>query len=1136
MSANLLNMHTQQPNPTTEPLNTLRAKLREMFHFAQNELDFGIFRILKLKRDEVNRFIDDELTNIVENALADVTDTLWESQLGELKEFVKEEGGATEHDYLNDIAANSQQLINFLSYKQREDLGAPLESNPGALKEKLAAGVYNHIHNFFERYYRDGDFGYNDRSTTLYQVDYPDEADYTGTDILFHWKCRDSYYVKTATGFNSIAFEIEGKRIEYRLEGKPTHGIAQNNNRDDFKHYRLGRIEPPQPDDTEPTWGVVLHLAETSTPKAELYREMNAQIFGEPEDVDIYLYAYSRKSAEPGKPIFKELQDNSTNVQSGQIRGIRALRMSLEEYAKKLVEHPDFRELGRNKTLRQEALQTRPTVHRFYAFDKNLNRFFVGMDSDYFIHKDLGEFLFTEQRRYIQNSILGDLDTLLNLSPENPTFAVAKAFRSVTDEVIKLLVTVETFQKSLFLMKKKVFTTDYLISLGKIAEATKNDTAQRETLISQILCNDAQLAEWRDTFGVDITEQLPLLEGLYPTLPLDTQHFDADFADRVLALFDNLEVETTGVLLHSDNFQALNLLMEKYRDAITAIYIDPPYNTGTDEFVYKDAFRHSSWLSLMYDRLLLSRELAQQNSAIGISINEEELFNLKLLLDTAMGSSNYLTTITVKLRHDDRILKGYKDIHEVTEQLLIYRNSHDFTPAKRVVDNTSNDDYCWQVTEIVSPKQTLTLGGKEVTVFEPDEFSIERVAPSEENLKRMNIRGSLRRGNSAGEFYTNYLEPMFNEYRGHLFKVPNMGNDGLGYRYLYIPGKDEKRKNGDYFQGVPIDRPDTKENPYPNHWRAEAGYWDMEPVFNRVGYEGAVTFRSGKKPLEFVTKYLVLAGVQDDTSAICLDFFAGSGTTGHAVLRLNKTDNGNRKFILVEMGDYFESTLKERIRRAMFSENWRDGKPNPKQEIDGTVGIVKYQRLEQYEDVLNNLTLTPPPPSKFSNPVNNSDLTQRDVQSRVPIKYLYRPEEQQIRLMLDLRAPFSNRITYGKDSTEGVVDIVESYCYLKGLPIERRLRFDLAVGETSGPDSARTYSVVKSGQRLVVFRNVTDETDDTAQLLEILANPRLAGVRQLDVNYDADQDALRQHPDLREVYLITTVDFDTGTVWEDTSL
>ena len=93
-----------------------------------------------------------------------------------------------------------------------------------------------------------------------------------------------------------------------------------------------------------------------------------------------------------------------------------------------------------------------------------------------------------------------------------------------------------------------------------------------------------------------------------------------------------------------------------------------------------------------------------------------------------------------------------------------------------------------------------------------------------------------------------------------------------------------------------------------------------------------------------------------------LDFFAGSGTTGHAVLNLNKIDKekGQRKFILVEMGEYFDSTLKERIRRVMFSQNWKAGKPDVNKKIDGTVGIVKYQRLEQYEDILNNLTFTAP--------------------------------------------------------------------------------------------------------------------------------------------------------------------------------
>ena len=569
-----------ESNPTTEALNTLREKLRDMFHFSHNDLDFGIFRIFKIKRDEVNQFIEEKLPSIVEEALKEVTNTLYENQLTKVREFVTEEGGRRQREWLENIAENSQQLIDFLQTEDREELIAPLETDLDELKSKLAFRVYNHIHSFFEGYYRDGDFGYNDRSTALYKVDYPDEADYNGTDTLFHWKCRDSYYVKTATGFNSVPFEIEGKRIEYRLEGKANSSIAQNNNRDDFKHYRFGRIDPPKFDDTDQTWRVILHLAETSTPKVEIYREMCAQIFSETDDVDVYLHEPSKNGEEQGKPIFKNLANTYDKVSDGKLQGIKALRLNLTDYANKLASHPDFKALGKNKTLRQEALQERPKVIRFHTFDKNLNTFFVGMDSDYFIHKDLDRFLKTEQRRYIQNIILGDLDTLLNNSPENPTFAIATAFRNVTNEIIALLVAVETFQKQLFLMKKKVVSTDYLISVGKILETTKDDPIERKAIISQILKNEAQLADWRETFGIDLTAQLPLIEEHYSTLPLDTQHFDDAFVDSTLALFPNLEEQINGVLLNSENFQALNLIQEKYCGKIKSIYIDPPYNTG----------------------------------------------------------------------------------------------------------------------------------------------------------------------------------------------------------------------------------------------------------------------------------------------------------------------------------------------------------------------------------------------------------------------------------------------------------------------------------------------------------------------------------------------------------------------------
>ena len=621
-------MLTPEPNPTTEAFNTLREKLRDMFHFAHNDLDFGIFRILKIKCDEVDQFIDEKLPSIVDKVLKKVTNTLYENQLTKVKEFVAAEGGRRQREWLENIAENSQQLIDFLQTEDQEELIAPLETTLDDLKAYLTFRVYNHVHSFFEGYYRDGDFGYNDRSTASYKVDYPDEADYNGADTLFHWKCRDSYYVKTATGFNSVSFEIEGKRIEYRLEGKANSSIAQNNNRDDFKHYRFDRIEPPKPDDPEPTWRAILHLAETSTPKVEIYREMSAKIFCEENDVDLYLHERPKKGEEQGKPIFKDLTNTYDKVNDGRLQGIKALHINLESYAEKLASHLDFKELGKNKAERQAKLKISPTVKRFFTLDKNLNTFFVGMDSDYFIHKDLDKFLKTEQRRYIQNTILGDLDTLLNLSPENLAFAIATAFRSVTNEVIALLVAVETFQKQLFLMKKKVVSTDYLISVGKISEATKDNTDQREALISQILENEMQLADWRETFGIDITEQLPLLEGLYLTLPLDTRYFNEAFVDELLALFDDLESQIDGVLLNSENFQALDLLMEKYRNSIRCVHIDPPYNTNTSGFLYKNNYQHSSWLTMMENRLFLAEKLMAPDSCVLCHIDEHEYENL----------------------------------------------------------------------------------------------------------------------------------------------------------------------------------------------------------------------------------------------------------------------------------------------------------------------------------------------------------------------------------------------------------------------------------------------------------------------------------------------------------------------------
>lgn len=365
-----------------------------------------------------------------------------------------------------------------------------------------------------------------------------------------------------------------------------------------------------------------------------------------------------------------------------------------------------------------------------------------------------------------------------------------------------------------------------------------------------------------------------------------------EVADKEIVSDENLPY---NFLLEGDNLHSLKLLEKTHKGKIDLIYIDPPYNTESKDFQYDDryiesldSFRHSKWISFMNKRLMIAKDLLSQDACILISINENELFVLKLLCDEIFGEENYLTTFTVKVRHEERILKGDKDIHEVTEFLLMYRKSFYFKPKKRIVDNTSIDDYKYKIVEKTVAPQIVEMGGKEVAIFKPDEYEIVKVNPCRDGLKSINIRGSIKEGNSSGRFFMKHLNRRMNSERGYLYKVFDMGADDLGYRYFSIP--QGNRANGDYYQGIPTDKSDIKEIPFAN-------YLDFEAEFNSVGYEGGVEFRNGKKPLAFIEFCFEIANIKEKKESIVLDFFAGSGTTGHALLELNK-DGGTRTVIL----------------------------------------------------------------------------------------------------------------------------------------------------------------------------------------------------------------------------------------------
>lgn len=353
----------------------------------------------------------------------------------------------------------------------------------------------------------------------------------------------------------------------------------------------------------------------------------------------------------------------------------------------------------------------------------------------------------------------------------------------------------------------------------------------------------------------------------------------------------NDDGKPTHILIEGDNYHALTCLNYTHQGKVDVIYIDPPYNTGSDGFTYKDKrfldkypdgtplpknhpLRHSSWLSFMDKRLKLANSLMKADGVIYISINEEEYANLKLLCDSIFGYANYITTITVKVRHENRILKGDKPIHETTELLLMYRKSDKFEISKRIVDNSDPKDYIYEIEELTDNPGIINMGGKDVKVFRPDEYRIVECEPSFEHLKKINIRGSIKTGNSSGRFHMSYLEERNNEYNV-VYKVPDMGDDGRDGRY-FLSRSDSEHANGFYFQGAPLMRNDTKEIPYPN-------FLDFEQDFNLVGTEGGVPFDGGKKPISFI-QYLLKIAKGDNNDLVVLDFFAGSGSTAHAYM------------------------------------------------------------------------------------------------------------------------------------------------------------------------------------------------------------------------------------------------------------
>ncbi|GAB1392900.1 hypothetical protein MASR1M60_10630 [Rhodocyclaceae bacterium] len=278
-----------------------------------------------------------------------------------------------------------------------------------------------------------------------------------------------------------------------------------------------------------------------------------------------------------------------------------------------------------------------------------VRKYIARNQADFFIHKRLGDALREDLDIYLKTHVLNADALLGNEDIQKRHVRMAKVVRDVGYKIIDFLATLEDFQKKLWEKKKLVMATRYIVSLDRLHRYAPEWLAQNvKTIVAK------QKDEWK-ALGLgeyakpeQCCKTIPgdlatASKTVWLPLPVDTAMFDETFKWSMLESVSacvNLDDAVDGVAIWSDNWQALNTLQQKYREQVKCCYIDPPYNTGGDGFPYKDAYKHSSWIAMIGNRLELARHMMPASSAIYVSIDENERDGLTQALNTVFGEKN----------------------------------------------------------------------------------------------------------------------------------------------------------------------------------------------------------------------------------------------------------------------------------------------------------------------------------------------------------------------------------------------------------------------------------------------------------------------------------------------------------------
>lgn len=945
------------------PREKFQELLKKLFQFDSAELDFGIYRIMNHKRAVIENFIEKDLMIAVTQGLeagALAQQSTLADRLAKTVKQVKDKLGSEALDAEGTLDPIYEKTPLGKEYLKLYASAASAKNRP-----ELEAEIFNHLYAFFSRYYDEGDF----MSLRRYSKREKYAIPYNGEEVFLHWANSDQYYIKTGENFTDYSYTHGNFKIRFKLR----NADVEQNNVKGAKRFFVPRVEDVAIDND---------LREIMIPFD--FRPITSE-----EETLLGKAKLQEAILTEAVPIIFERAKANTDALSA---------------------------LAHEKRRDSDGSPVSLLDHHLRIYTKKNS-------TDFFIHKDLKGFLERELDFYIKNEVL-NLDEL-EASGESRTegwFQILNTIKSIGRKIIAFVSQIEDFQKRLFEKKKFVTEVNYCVTLDRVP---------RE-LFAEIAANRQQRDEWVKLLAIDQIEKdlsnpgysVPLTTEFLVAnsfLPLDTKFFAHEFVDKLLATVDDVDSELDGGCIRSENFQALRLVHDYFREQLRCIYIDPPYNTDAGPILYKNGYRSSSFTSLLADRLGAAKLLLSDDGIICVTIDDYQVHELAYLLDKFFTRENQLGVAVIRNNPSGRsTVTGFSVCHEYA---FFYRRTNEGALGRFPRTEKQLQRFTEEAGIHVDWRNFRKDGGA-VTHrnARPKQFY-----PIYVNVSAKTLRIPKLSWKKTEKQWDILEEPAEGEVE--ILPIDEKGKERV-WSLNHISARNDIEdlevrinKGG----GVQVFR-----RHIPSRGVLPRSWWDKKTYAAREYGSAALTdlfgessvFSFAKSPFA-VQDCIWVAGLDYESTDWVLDFFAGSGTTGHAVLNLNREDGGERKFLLVEIEEYFDSVLMPRLKKVIYSDEWREGKPISRK---GSSCFLKYLHLESYEDALDNIAFQPA----------NEGLLKMD---EYVLSYMLDFETKDSATLLDVAqmdSPFDYTLyRHGQDDPLPV-DLPETFNFLIGLHVKTR--------------------------------------------------------------------------------------------------